>query len=63
MVNRLKEPSTWVGLALLLQVLRDVEVSPDLLAKLAENVLGVISAAGAVLGILLREKAKTPPAP
>lgn len=58
MQNRLKEPSTWVGLALLLQILSDVEISPDMLAKLAENILGVISAAGAIIGILLREKVK-----
>jgi hypothetical protein len=57
-LERLKEPSTWVGLALLIQIFGGDAIPPEMLSSLAESVIKVVAGFAAILGILLKEKAK-----
>lgn len=59
--SRLKEPSTWAGLAVFAGMFG---FSPDFLAKLTTSAPAAIAAIGSLVAILLPElaKHKTPPA-
>lgn len=56
--KRLKAPSTWVGMALLIQLLKGTAVPPEVLASMAGTIIDLLTAFGAGAGIIMAEKGR-----
>ncbi len=55
---RLKEPSTYVGLGLVIQFLTGKTIPPEIMASTIGTVIAGVVAIGGLLGMVLKEKAE-----